>query len=511
MVKGYANFMNEITSDELYKGLLAHGLFTEKLPPFLTTECFFKYCKTLKTQFSDSWKQYIYYESIRNINVPRPLGIPNPMAYQRLCLCIVNNWGNLQNHFSRQTMGHFYKVSRIHIRKLGKDDSVFSMSYNNWEIDGTPEPDLLIGSRYLVKADISTCFPSIYTHSIPWALIGKDDAKVQCGKKYKNKWYNQIDQYAQNCKNGETHGLLIGPQASNLLSELILTVVDNKLYDKGWRYIRYIDDYSCYVQSYEDGQKFLVELREELRIFDLSLNFKKTEIQKLPVASVEQWVRKINSVLLVAKNGKMDFIGVRAYLDFAVELMHNNKMNSAILNYAIKVLSGQILTSNARDYCIKTIFHLALIYPYLIPLLEKNLFDKFNVSKEQITSISQKIYKDGLASRNFEAVCYTIYFALKYDFTISQISSDDAISDNSCLFKLLTYLYFQKVGDTTSIRKLKNHAKNLCANEDDFNRNWLFAYEALPKSDLKGEWKPMKEAKVSFVKPIFLELVSLKK
>lgn len=502
MVKGYANFMNEITSDELYKGLLAHGLFTEKLPPFLTTESFFKYCKTLKTPFADSWKQYIYYESMRNINVPRPLGIPNPMAYQQLCLCIVDNWGNLQNHFSKQTTGHFYKVSRIHIRKLKKDDPLFSMSYGNWETDGTPEPDLLIGSRYLVKADISTCFPSIYTHSIPWALIGKDDAKVQCGKKYKEEWYNQIDHYTQNCKNGETHGLLIGPHASNLLSELILTVVDNKLYDKGWRYIRNIDDYSCYVQSYEHGQKFLVELSEELRSFDLSLNFKKTEIQKLPVASVEQWVRKINSVLLVAKNGKMDFIGARAYLDFAVELMHDNKMDSAILNYAIKVLSGQILTSNARDYCIKTIFHLALIYPYLIPLLEKNLFDKFNVSKEQINSISQKIYKDGLASRNFEAVCYTIYFALKYDFTINQISSDDAISENSCLFKLLTYLYFQKEGDTTSIQKLKKHAKSLCNNKDDFNRNWLFAYEALPKSGLTGEWKPMKEAEVSFVKPI---------
>ena len=74
------------------------------------------------------------------------------------------------------------------------------------------------------------------------------------------------------------------------------------------------------------------------------------------------------------RNGKLDFIGARAYLDSAIELMQSNKMNSAILNYAIKVLAGQELTPNAKEYCVKTIFHLCLIYPYLVPLLEKNVF-----------------------------------------------------------------------------------------------------------------------------------------
>lgn len=57
------------------------------------------------------------------------------------------------------------------------------------------------------------------------------------------------------------------------------------------------------------------------------------------------------------------------------------------------------------------------------------------------------------------------------------------------------YNYCQK--NTTS---LKDHAKTLSSNEDDFNRNWLFVYEALSQSDLKGEWKPMKKSGVSFVK-----------
>lgn len=500
MEKSYSDIMNEISADDLYKRLLAYGLFSEKLPPILSSESFYDYCQTLATPFSDAWRQYIYYESIRNINVPRPLGIPNPMAYQKLCKCLADNWDKIKVHFSRETSNQEYKISRIHIRKLGKSNALFSMSYSNWKTDGTPDPDLLIGSKYLVKADISTCFPSIYTHAIPWALVGKDYAKEHSGRKYQSEWYNQIDHLTQNCKNGETHGLLIGPHVSNLLSELILTVVDRHLYEKNWRYIRNIDDYTCYVDSYESGQKFLIELGEELRNFDLSLNFKKTEIQELPVASVEQWVRRINSVSIIQRSGKLDFIGARAYLDSAIELMQSNKMNSAILNYAIKVLAGQELTSNAKEYCIKTIFHLCLIYPYLIPLLEENVFKKFDVSKIQIKALTQKLFKSGLDSKNYESICYALYFAITYDFEIEGLTSIDAIASNSCLFKLFSFLYFQKQANKDAERAMKAHARTLASNDDNFNRNWLFVYESLPQSELKGEWKPMKRAGVSFVK-----------
>ena len=73
-------------------------------------------------------------------------------------------------------------------------------------------------------------------------------------------------------RNGETHGLLIGPHSSNLLSEVILTVVDKILYDKGYRFVRNIDDYDCYVGSQDDAKLFLRDLEEILREFDLPLD-----------------------------------------------------------------------------------------------------------------------------------------------------------------------------------------------------------------------------------------------
>ena len=67
--------MNDISADELYERLLAYGLFADKLPPILSSVDFYHYCQNKAPSFSDSWKQYIYYESVRNINVPRPLAI----------------------------------------------------------------------------------------------------------------------------------------------------------------------------------------------------------------------------------------------------------------------------------------------------------------------------------------------------------------------------------------------------------------------------------------------------
>ena len=40
MEKKYCEFLEEITADELYEGLLGYGMFANKLPPVFTTEPF---------------------------------------------------------------------------------------------------------------------------------------------------------------------------------------------------------------------------------------------------------------------------------------------------------------------------------------------------------------------------------------------------------------------------------------------------------------------------------------
>lgn len=296
MEKTYSDFMNEIAPNELYDRLIQYGLFSEKLPPVFDCTDFLTYCKKPnRPVFPQQWYPFAVFDSMRNINIPRPIGIPTPMAHERICASLKENWLAIQKHFQNTTASNSHIVSRIHIRKMRDTDSLFKMNYSNWKTDGTPEPDISLGKKYLVQADISKCFPSIYSHAIPWAISTKSIAKQTVHDD--TIWYNKLDLEVRNSTNGETHGLLIGPHTSNIFSEIILCRIDESLSSK-WNYIRNIDDYSCYVNTQDEADEFLVQLNSSLREYGLSLNHKKTQILELPVAAIEQWTHQIQDKTL---------------------------------------------------------------------------------------------------------------------------------------------------------------------------------------------------------------------
>lgn len=496
-MKTYYDIMKDISKYDLFEGLLGNGMFSDRLPPVFTSVPFFEYCvRNPDLKFEGTSSDYVRYENMRNVNVPRQNGIPCPVQYMKLCRCIVDHWDEIKEHFKKYTQGQEHKISLLHIRKIKNTQCLFKMSYGNWHEDEDPDTFLRIGKRVVVKADISNCFSSIYTHAVPWAFAGKCEAKRN--KNHSDLWFNQIDKCLRSCKNSETHGVLIGPHASNLIAECILVVVDKRLYDKGWRFVRHIDDYSCYVESHDQAGNFLVDLNAELREFDLALNHKKTRIIDLPEASTSQWVQKVSQPELYYRKGRFDYKSAKNYFDTAAELALQEE-NAAVLRYAIKCLPVSDMSENAKKFCANMSMHFALIYPYLLPLLEEYVFAKYNVSRGDICKWSQLIYKHGEAKGNYEAMLYAVYFAIRYSFKLDEIDVDKVIKSDSCILKLLSFLYVQKVADKEDIRKLRTHAEELLKNAGDMGRNWLFVYEVLPVTKLKKDWKILKENGISFI------------
>ncbi len=507
--KKYTDFMDEISCDELYEGLLAYGLFAEKLPPVFTAVPFFNYCKTISDPFKAGWNEYITFRAMRNINVPRLMGIPNPFKYQRACSELRGNWDKIRAHFHEQTDGQSYRVSRIHVRKQYNKKRIFDMNYKNWRVDGNPELDLLIhekgASNFLVQADISTCFPSIYTHSIPWALVGKEEAKRNINNK--DVWYNRIDTACSDMRNGETHGLLIGPHASNLLSEIILTVADKKLYDSGYRYVRSIDDYECYVDSHDEAQRFLRDLEDVLREFDLTLNHKKTKVVELPVGIEKNWKSQLGDFPKVGESGMVEYPQVNTYIDTAL-MLATETGNFAIINYAIKKLKGSMLSDNGKKLAAKRFMHMAALYPYLLPLMEKYVFTPYRVDKCDIKALSDTIYRNAVKQNDYESLGYSIYFAVRFDFVLDEFehdyerAQDYVIKRKDCLLLIMTWIYFMKQNhwnrSATQVKPLNRVAMEL--KNTDIDRYWLFCYEALTWGSLPGEWRPMKQAGISFIR-----------
>lgn len=499
MEKRYWDFMNEITADELYDRLIQFGLFAEKLPPIFDCTNFLTYCKNPnRPVFVQKPNYFASFDSMRNINIPRSIGIPTPMAHERVCACLKDNWLDIQKYFQDMTSGNSHIISRIHIRKMKDTDSLFKMNYKNWKTDGSPEPDIMLGKKYLVRADISKCFPSIYTHAVPWAAVTKIEAKQE--RRNKDVWYNKLDLEVRNSTNGETHGLLIGPHTSNIISEIILCRIDKSLSEK-WDYIRNIDDYSCYVKTQDEADEFLVQLNSILREYGLSLNHKKTQILELPVAAIEQWAHQLQdkTVYLEKFHPYVDYREVQAILDFCVELMSENKDNASIIFYGIKVLQGCKLSYNAKLYIAKIVTSLALNFPYIVPLLDPFVYEAFEIENESVGKYIRLLYERYISKDYFEAVAYSLYYATKHSIKIESFDIDEVIKKNDCVLLVCALIYCRHFCMTESLEKLEEYAKILRQYEDS-DSYWPFVYECLSVGLLTDRWKELKKAGVSFLK-----------
>jgi hypothetical protein len=523
--------MKQLSADEVYEGLLGFGLFSERLPPIFTSKPFYDYA--IKHPFSNDKyvSQFIVYNNMRNINIYRVLGIPTPFAYENLCSCIRNNWQLIQEYFLQKTGTQKYKISRVHLRKLASTNCLFKINYDNWKIDGTPEPDLIIGKRFLVKTDISNCFPSIYTHSLCWALVEKKNAQKE---KSNTLWYNKLDSYTQKIKGKETHGLIIGPHVSNLLSEIILCNVDSELEKDNYEFIRHIDDYECYVTSRDDAEKFLLKLRSELRRFDLLINDKKTEIVELPVKKEDFWVSRLALLKNIFNSHEkyIDYKDVRNYFDLILELMHESGDNGSVILYALKVLSAyrtgkkedkKVFTKNAIVGVKKIILQYVILYPYLVQFLEQYVIIPFDYSFDEKEELANHIYEIGSKTQNYEAMSYGLLFSLKngsdvkknnYEIkgttesAIKTFDIDQIMATNDCVLLLLAYYYAECHRLADEIQKLKEKAISIYRDEEERTRFWLFIYEVLNAKELRPFgctdntmmcWSEIKNAGISFV------------
>ena len=496
--KTYADFIGELNDGAVYEGLLAWGMLGDKLPPVLTSVPFYDYCVSKSHGFTRKWYGWITYRYERNIGRYREYGIPNPFGYELLSQEIASHWSEIIALLSKNTEGHAYKVSRIHPRKQSGSSRIFEMNYKQWWADSDPIPAVLIGRRYLVSCDVSRCFPSMYTHAIDWAIRGKENSK---GRKREKSWASEIDTVAAATTFGETHGLLIGPHSSNVLAELVLTAVDQELYQHGFRFVRNIDDYTCYAETKKEADEFIISLERELAKFRLSINQQKTAIANLPNAVTENWVHALRGFRF-SSNSRLNFKDVESFLDTAVNLMDAAGGNQSVLLYAMKVLSGKKLTTSARRYYADMASHLTCLYPYLVPYFEDSVIVPTYMEEGRIRIIATVLFGQAIERRDYLTACYALYFGAKYEFELDGVNAEQIIESNDCLLMLFAFLYSQKVDDIELRETLIMHAESIADNdsEEDFDRYWLFIYEALPVAKLpEGDWRGIKKAGVSFV------------
>lgn len=139
--------------------------------------------------------------------------------------------------------------------------------------------------QHMLQVDIAKCFPSIYTHSISWAVKAKKFAKENLHDK--SSFDAKFDDLMQTSNYRETNGIIIGPEVSRIFSEVILQRIDldvvkimderQYLLGKDYQFKRYVDDYFIFYNNPAVKKEFFKSLEESLLFYKLYLNEAKTK------------------------------------------------------------------------------------------------------------------------------------------------------------------------------------------------------------------------------------------
>ncbi|TRZ77053.1 MAG: RNA-directed DNA polymerase [Deltaproteobacteria bacterium] len=476
-----------IDSMYVYEGLLRYNYFPmvkehrDDIPPLFSTEDFTaeiadklierqnaKSSKDKDLRGNDGFDQ-IEYRTTRFNNVLRLMHIPHPNPYARLCKCIHDNWDNIKHicdndysvikpsrHDSRVVV-----IAEYESIELGR---LVVMGRDRFPDDLMRYLDLSSGTRYSIDADVSSCFPSLYTHALPWALVGHESAKKD---KKSGHWFNKLDSCQRYLKRNETQGVPVGPATSNLVNEIILCKVDEALAKKKYKFFRIIDDFKCYAKTREEAEAFVRDLEQELSKYLLLLNAKKVSISELPLPAKSDWISDLMTRLPPEENLKAQHVAI--FLDSAVTLQRQNPQGS-IIKYAARVLSGKVNKDNVEVY-FRYLLQLTFHYPAILPIICES-FKKWLVPLDG--EYLNSMVANHLEFRRSDAVSWGLYLLRLTKKKISVNLAKKVVDSGDCM-TMATLLGINRHTDLViefvkSLRS-KHHY--------EFDKYWLLIYELI--------------------------------
>lgn len=280
--------------------------------------------------------------------------------------------------------------------------------------------------------------------------------------------------------------------------------------DRGYEYIRFIDDYEFYTTTMDRAEKFIASLSEELFQFRLGLNVKKTEIVGLPQPVSAEWLREVKLAGSVFDGNtrlrSKDIGKVKSFIDSSVATFQNHN-NSAILRYAIKMLLKY--TYDKRVFVIfeKYFEHLVLSYPYLADLVE-DVYDRDESSIDRRYEIAEMVFREGLKRKYHGVISRAVFYAIKHRLNVKYINLniDNVLKCSDCV-SIVVLLYYMRM-NLIPIDGVVGFAKNIISNGlvDEY---WLLIYEmyrlglvTIFKDDYEFVvlFEEMKKDGISFVK-----------
>lgn len=493
--------LNGLTRNTVKEALLTHNYLPrqhdhkEELPPVfhsrLFTPAVADNLRALKLRALGY--DLMPFKRTRHPNIPRVMAIPHPRAYVELVHAISEGWENIlpfcESPNSQLTFG------------LQLDGRMLVHAYNQVADDGVPEdqdPLSDFGMTYLLKTDISNFYPSVYSHAVPWALVGHVTAKLPENRNVRN-WYNDVDRGIRFCQRTETKGLPIGPGTSSIVAEALLSPVDAALRGK-YRFTRYIDDYTVFLPDRKACDQFLLDLSRELERYALSLNLRKTKVIELPTPRREAWVTEISFLLgdaiapgeSAAAHQRLEVRQIRAILDRALELSKDfpdgsvmKYTLSAIIDRYPKEPSVSAADSPEERFIEDSLFRFSYFFPTIIPVLQRWLKNYYSFDARVEDRVEKRIrllFYRSMELGQSDNVIWCLHYLLQLGHAGDAHIVDRCISSDDPVVIAMAYCYAKKC--QLGIGRFRSWAEQMAASrlaetlsDYDLDRYWMPLYQ----------------------------------
>ncbi len=497
--------LKSVSTNKVAKWLLEEGYFPEQyiVPPTfkvnkfdLQTDPYF----TVDTSGVNP-KFDVTKSDLINVSFPktqltdRTFGIIEPKIYHDLVWYLMNEWDLIIKHlFNSKNKIYSYSfpipVTKKNKGTLGKLRAG-RMIYEFLEM---AENDLVAEAynyKYILKTDIKNFYPSVYTHSIAWAIHTKKLIRKKGNRSaYDNFLGLKLDKLIQYANDGCTNGIPIGPAISDLISEIILSAIDtesSKEIDKldiDFLAVRFKDDYRILCQSKEDANKVIRILQKQLKKFNLSLNDDKSVVNELPEGLFREWTADYQQFSLRYKK-------IIHYRIFEKSLRGTLKVDKK--HKGTGVVDRFLSELSTNSFKLKLDFNEKNLMKAisLLLLLKERRYKSF----PQILAIIEKILEKHSTNKT---ILKNIKSAIENIFNEKMKN----IEDNQ--YDLIWLIYFIKSNDLFTInfpRKIKSPLiKSLKANRSEFFKplpSGIKIFETIKK---KGKNKPMLEHLAVFKK-----------
>lgn len=156
--------------------------------------------------------------------------------------------------------------------------------------------------NYYAKMDYKSCFDSIYTHSFSWII----ERNINDAKDAKNTHlFLTIDRILQNINGRSSNGILVGPEFSRMMAEVLLERIDNEVrfllekdgehWHKDYEIFRYVDDMFVFAKAPKTIDDILNAYSHICEKYRLRLNELKMEKGDTPFV-VKDWLYKVRAL-----------------------------------------------------------------------------------------------------------------------------------------------------------------------------------------------------------------------